>query len=684
MKVYFNSLGVITNVDTTGDSLRQGSVNVKLEAIFDEINNNNYTAKFNFTRSDNSKISNVVMQWDSSNVEKFFYYFDDAWFFAKAGVTTLTIFLYNASGTIIAQGQYQFSIEQTDYDNEPNITVNQYNSLLIALAGKVGMPTTYLMVTELPAAGTTGIFYVIHDIPTDSTRANIYVWNSNTSQYIWVGSNELDLGKYYTKAEGTAFEENIQGQIDSFIEEVNGEIDNFESETNENIASYKATINARVTSIESEVQSASSGSPAGVYESVEALTTAKPTGDNKVYLVTADSKWYYWYSTNNAWTAGGTYLASPADNFVSDSSTNPIQTKKATSMLKTLNTVLEDFDDIYSGKFINKNSGNLETGLSSSQYTDYIECTETDVFLVEGTTLQNTCLIATYNANKTFLRSYYGGSSSTVTETVSFSPQSDEHFVRFSSYTNFTYIKASRKKMLNAFILENVVNFLFNPTKYINDIYFEPETTVGGYINKTNGNIISVSGTGIYTDYVELNTRQKYIITARSQQNTCVIATYDSNKNFIRSYGDSVSWSEHEWIPSKDEVYARFASYPNIHYSFERKIIPFPDNIVDLINGFKTNKHAWNPSKLLVENIEQELNITHGGFINKSNGDVEAVSNQGYYSDFVSLKPTDKFYITGITFGSTCLIAVYNSNKQFLRSYYPAQAAENSSSGCRN
>lgn len=130
MKIYFNSLGVVTSTDFTGDSLRQGSVGIELNCFFDDVNNVNYTATLNFTRSDNSSISGVIMTLNQTNSERYDYKFNDPWFFAKSGTTTLTIYLHDASGNVIAQGQVTFSIEATDYDGNPTITITQYNALL--------------------------------------------------------------------------------------------------------------------------------------------------------------------------------------------------------------------------------------------------------------------------------------------------------------------------------------------------------------------------------------------------------------------------------------------------------------------------------------------------------------------------------------------------------------------------
>lgn len=73
-----------------------------------------------------------------------------------------------------------------------------------------------------------------------------------------------------------------------------------------------------------------SGSPKGVYPTLSALQTAKPTGDNFIYVVTENGNWYYWNGT--AWTSGGVYqatLTTPSiikTNALSDGSVTPVKT----------------------------------------------------------------------------------------------------------------------------------------------------------------------------------------------------------------------------------------------------------------------------------------------------------------------------------------------------------------------
>ena len=81
------------------------------------------------------------------------------------------------------------------------------------------------------------------------------------------------------------------------------------------LTAFESEVRADLGDMQSEIESVASGSPAGVYATVDALTTADPN-HSKIYLVTADGKWYYHNGTT--WIAGGTYQGtSVSDNSVS-------------------------------------------------------------------------------------------------------------------------------------------------------------------------------------------------------------------------------------------------------------------------------------------------------------------------------------------------------------------------------
>ncbi len=132
MKITFNQLGIITETDYTDESLRQGNIGNHLIAKFENKSNVDYVATFNFTRSDGTRIKDILMVAGDES-DEFKYTFNNLWFFAKYGITTITIFL-RQNGEIVAQGQIQFNIEQTDFDENVEITYDQYQALIDSIA----------------------------------------------------------------------------------------------------------------------------------------------------------------------------------------------------------------------------------------------------------------------------------------------------------------------------------------------------------------------------------------------------------------------------------------------------------------------------------------------------------------------------------------------------------------------
>lgn len=153
------------------------------------------------------------------------------------------------------------------------LTVQEYENLLVELKRKMEYPTKYVKVEELPANPDLDTFYVLDD---GTQLVEIYIFNGKTGQWIVVGSNRIDLGNYYTKEEGQA---------------------------------YENSVNERINEMQSIISNIS-GDPKGVYDTLADLEVAYPTGTAGIYLVLADGHWYYWNSTDEEWTDGGEYLSS--------------------------------------------------------------------------------------------------------------------------------------------------------------------------------------------------------------------------------------------------------------------------------------------------------------------------------------------------------------------------------------
>lgn len=94
----------------------------------------------------------------------------------------------------------------------------------------------------------------------------------------------IALVKQYIDPIQNAYEAEVDAKLDAQDEAINGQT-------------------GRINIIESKVNTLGSGTPAGVYATVADLTSADPD-HSKIYVVTADGKWYYY---NSGWIAGGTY-----------------------------------------------------------------------------------------------------------------------------------------------------------------------------------------------------------------------------------------------------------------------------------------------------------------------------------------------------------------------------------------
>ena len=133
MKLEFNTLGVLINSENT--SIRQGSKGNEIIAEFDGFSNLNHVAKINISRPDGSHIDNIVMNPIPSIQNSFKLKLNDVWYSAISGTASLTIYLYDGNGNIVANGQVNFDIEESDYyEEQGTITPKQYDYLLAQVA----------------------------------------------------------------------------------------------------------------------------------------------------------------------------------------------------------------------------------------------------------------------------------------------------------------------------------------------------------------------------------------------------------------------------------------------------------------------------------------------------------------------------------------------------------------------
>jgi hypothetical protein len=264
--------------------------------------------------------------------------------------------------------------------------------------------------------------------------------------------------------------------------------------------------------------------PKGIYATSAALTTAFPTGNSNIYIVSADGKWYYW--NGSAWTAGAVYQATG----IPDYSISSRQFSKP-MVIGTASKNLFDKTDIVSGKYISNTTGN-ESANGSCTASNFIPVPANSAIKISGTTQQG----AFYNASKVYVSGY------TSTSTLSAVP-STAAYIRASMLTteiNAVQVELSStatpyevfapridlstirdtitQDKLDVVMIRGTIKNLFNKNTI----------TAGYYVRASDGALIALTSCSA-SDYISVAASTGYYVSGTSQQG----AFYDSSKTFI-------------------------------------------------------------------------------------------------------------------------------------------------------
>ena len=358
--------------------------------------------------------------------------------------------------------------------------------------------------------------------------------------------NEV-VGKDVEEYLNQKFEEK-SGLIDEYLEEQTSRIEN--------------EIDTELKEMDDTIKGLGDLKPSGTAPSSSIISFKDNVG---IYIGEDDGNWYYWKASEQRYVVGGVYQATE----IADGSITPEKLSNEVHDALYYNDEYIDSRETFevlSGNYVNGENGDL-TSDDNSKYLDYIELSTNEIYEVFGSYAFATCVIATYDKDKNFLRSYGYGADSPTNYNVKFIPKSDEKYARFSSYNwgnNVLSIKKYLKKNIKDEI-EKINNDIKINDYYKKDISKEV-VLIGNFISKNDGNLTSTND-GRYTDYIETNINETFYVTGKSQYATCLIASYNENKQFLRSYGvntenDSIGLksTELEFTPQEDEKYVRFCS----------------------------------------------------------------------------------------------------------------------------
>lgn len=188
--------------------------------------------------------------------------------------------------------------------------------------------------------------------------------------------NSVNLSGQQVETLTTAFN-NLQNYVNNYFEnlDVQDEINNKLNQMVEDgtllnifkpyLDSQLNMQNQKIDELDNKVNSAVSGAPSGVFDTLSDLQDENPD-HSKIYLVLQDGKWYYYNTTSSNWVAGGTYQATGiGDNEVDYLN---LDSEIAGLIIKNMNTL--NLGSLVQGFQVNVNESN-KVEIKSSQYIGY-------------------------------------------------------------------------------------------------------------------------------------------------------------------------------------------------------------------------------------------------------------------------------------------------------------------------
>ena len=205
--------------------------------------------------------------------------------------------------------------------------------------------------------------------------------------------------------------------------------------------------------------------------------------------------------------------------------------------------------------------------------------------------------------------------------------------------------------------------------------------TEGEYVNKTDGTFHSITNS-TRSDYVDLDNfvGKTFSISAGSGSQVCIYAVYDKDKKFLNSYGKDappgqyITWNEHKVTYSSilandpNAKYIVFSSWPT-NLTRALWVGEFENNTTqDEIDRLDSSIDDLKPTT--GEVVDLSLVFVDGEYAKSSDGSFTSYSGSKR-TDYIDLNDYEgkTFSISGCAGYYTCLCAVYDSSKTFLRSY---------------
>lgn len=382
-----------------------------------------------------------------------------------------------------------------------------------------------------------------------------------------------------------------------------------------------------ILSMEAEISALGSASPL-VADSISDMTDT-----TKVYVNTTDGHWYYYDGTE--WVDGGVYQSTGVDKN-DDVITNLYEN------IECLGNFNFSSSPTLTDGYIDYNNGTASSYSESGRYkkTDYISILEVAKDIDLTTNFYGVCGWAIYNSSKHFVR---GG----TTLTISNIDNSNEKYIRFSSYNASATHNVSITQKSSIFTINDTLQNLINFTAY-----HKPFTSGKyWYLPDSSTTVISGSYNGLSElPAIEVSQNDKFYIKTKGLYSGKPYFIVDSSYNVIE-YCQEDEYNDILKINSASAKYLLINcdnSYLNNFAIFSyREMVNDKDILMDLIN--QTNIY----------------NFLKTGYIDYEDGSYHSYA--GYLaSDYIQIKDTYIISTTAINQNDSSGFAFYDENKNFI------------------
>jgi GDSL-like Lipase/Acylhydrolase family len=370
-------------------------------------------------------------------------------------------------------------------------------------------------------------------------------------------------------------------------------------------------INDNLSYLESTFKNINKGSPKGTYATLSALQTAYPSGDDGVYVITADGKWYFWDGT--AWTEGGVYQSTG----FADGSVSP----EKTSFMGVENITLTE----NTGYYIHEN-GNLITG-SAFSYSNSIVLEQNETIVFEATGyLQSVAMISEWSESGSFLKTHALSIDGTH-RTYSYTATKEKEFIRLSWRTSFGYSVFKYPEVVEK------TNNIEKKLKTLNDLGLT--LTTGKYINASLVYVSHANPLYVYSDPVILFKGETInLLNAKNSATVSIFTRCDNNGELLESLvlAETNDLKNFSYTATDDIEYIRVSYYASGAY------VELDRNISSMANTF--NKFIEPPATTY--QFTNKRDLRH--LIKSSLCIGDSITRGGYYHNGYTGQPIDENY----------------------------------------